>query len=96
MRKRNTETLKDVILQVLKQQKLERPLYEKRLIEAWPVVLGESIANYTTDIKINNKIMFVTLSSSVIRHELFLTRADIIQKLNNQVGAEVIKEIILK
>ncbi len=96
MRKKNTESLKDVILQVLKQQKLEKPLYERRIIRAWPEVLGDSIAKYTTELQIKNKIMFVKMSSSVIRHELFMTRHDIIEKLNKKVGAEVISEIIFK
>ncbi len=96
MRKKNTETLKDVILQVLKEQRLEKPLYERRLINAWPEVLGESIAKYTSEIQIKNKIMFVSMTSSVIRHELFMNRHEIIQKLNQHIGAEIISEIIFK
>lgn len=96
MRKKNTESLKDVLVQVLKQQRLEKPLNEKRLIDAWPLILGDSIAKYTSDIKINNKIMFVTMTSSVIRHELFMSRQDIIKKLNNHIGTEIISEIIFK
>jgi len=34
MRKKNTELLSDVIRQVLKEQHLDKPLYEKRLIDA--------------------------------------------------------------
>ena len=54
MRKKNTELLSDVILQVLKEQHLDKPLYEKRLIDAWQVVLGENIMKYTKDLNIKN------------------------------------------
>lgn len=96
MRRRNTEILKEVILQVLKQNRLDRPLLEKHIVDAWPVVLGQNIMNYTTDLKINNKILFVKLSSSVLRHDLFLNRQQIIKSLNDHVGQEVISEIIFK
>lgn len=96
MRKKNTEMLKDVIRQVLKEQHLDRPLYEKRLIDAWPLVLGKNIMNYTTDLNIKNKVLFVQLSSSVLRHDLFMSREEIKNSLNKQVGAEVIVDIVFR
>jgi len=96
MRKKNTESLSDVILQVLKAQKLDTPLYEKRLIEAWPIVLGKNIVQYTTDLNIKNKVLYVALSSSVLRHDLFMSREQIMNSLNNHVGVDVIREIVFK
>jgi len=96
MRKKNTEMLRDVIRQVLKEQHLDRPLYEKRLIDAWPLVLGKNIMNYTTSLNIKNKVLFVQLSSSVLRHDLFMSREEIKNSLNKQVGVDVITEIIFK
>jgi len=96
MRKKNTELLSDIIKQVLKQQHLEKPLYEKRLIEAWPLVLGDNILKYTSDLKIKNKVLYVSLSSSVLRHDLFLSREQIKNSLNKQVGIEVIVDIVFK
>jgi predicted nucleic acid-binding Zn ribbon protein len=96
MRKNNTELLSDVIRQVLKSQKLDIHLYEKMLIEAWPVVLGENIVKYTTDLVIKKRVLYVSLSSSVLRHDLFLSKEQIMQSLNKQVGTEVVVDIIFK
>jgi hypothetical protein len=96
MRKKNTELLSDIIRQVLKEQNLDKPLYEKRLIDSWPLVLGENIVKYTTDLYIKNKILYVSLSSSVLRHDLFLSREQIKKTLNKQVGVEVIVDIIFR
>jgi len=96
MRKKNTEMLRDVIRQVLKEQHLDKPLYEKRLIEAWPLVLGSNIMQYTSDLSIKRKVLYVSLNSSVLRHDLFLSREEIRNSLNKQVGAEVIVDIIFK
>jgi predicted nucleic acid-binding Zn ribbon protein len=96
MRKKNTELLSDVIRQVLKEQHLDKPLNEKRLIEAWPLVLGNNIMQYTTELSIKNKVLYVNLNSSVLRHDLFLSREEIKNSLNKQVGFDVISEIIFR
>lgn len=96
MRKKNTELLSDVILQVLKNQHLEKPLNEKRLIDAWPVVLGNNILKYTSELSIKNKILYVSLTSSVLRHDLFLSREEIKKSLNKQVGTDVIVDIVFR
>lgn len=96
MRRNNTEKLEDVLGQILKQNHLDEKLYETRVINSWAVVLGENIMRYTTNIYFNNKKLYVTLSSSVLRHELFLTRTEIRNSLNKYVGADVLKEIVFQ
>jgi len=96
MRKQNTELLSDVIHQVLKEQHLDKPLNEKRLIDAWPLVLGTNIVKYTSELSIKNRVLYVKLTSSVLRHDLFLSREEIKKSLNKQVGVEVIVDIIFR
>ncbi|MDD3195669.1 MAG: DUF721 domain-containing protein [Paludibacter sp.] len=96
MRRKNTELLGDVIQQFLKQRKLDKPLYEQRLLSAWPEVLGPNIQAYTSSLSIKNKVLYVSISSSVLRHDLFLSRQQIVESLNKHVGAEVIKEIVFR
>ncbi len=96
MRKKNTELLSDVIRQVLREQHLDQPLNEKRLVDAWPLVLGKNIVQYTSDLSIKNRVLYVSLTSSVLRHDLFLSREEIKKSLNKQVGAEVIVDIIFR
>jgi predicted nucleic acid-binding Zn ribbon protein len=96
MRKKNTELLADVIHQVLKEQHLDRPLNEKRLIEAWPLVLGDNIVQYTSDLSIKKRVLYVSLTSSVLRQDLFISREEIKKSLNKHVGTEVIVDIVFR
>ena len=96
MRKKNTESLRDVIRQVLREQHLDKKLNDKHVIEAWPIVLGKNISKYTTDLNVKNKVLYVSLSSSVLRHDLFLSRQEIKTALNRHVGTEVISDIIFR
>jgi hypothetical protein len=96
MRKKNTESLRDVVRQVLREQHLDGKLNDKHLIEAWPVVLGQNISKYTTELSVKNRTLYVSLSSSVLRHDLFLSRHEIKIALNRHVGKEVIADIIFR
>lgn len=96
MRRKNTEALGDVISRFLKEQHLQEKLDDKHIIEAWPVVLGKNISQYTSDLLIKNRVLYVTLTSAVLRHDLFLSRAEIMKALNKQVGADVITEIVFR
>ncbi len=96
MRKKNTESLKEILRQVLRDQHLVEKLNDKYIIEAWPVVLGKNITKYTTELTIKNRVLYVSLSSSVLRHDLFLSRQEIKNALNKHVGHEVIKDIIFR
>ncbi len=93
MRKQKAEPLGDLVIQLLREEGLETPYNEYRLIEAWPEVMGHGIANHTTDLSIRNRVLYVHLSSSVIRAELSMNRKVLVHRLNEYVGAQVIENI---
>ena len=70
MKRNNTEQVGEVIRRLLRQEGLETPLNEYRLVDAWKDVVGETIARYTTNIYIKSQVLYVHLSSSVLRQEL--------------------------
>ncbi len=94
MRRRNTELLSTVIDQVLRTNKLDRKLAEKHILDAWPKVLGDSVMQYTTKLEIKRGVLYVSLSSAVLRHELFLSGNEIKDSLNKYAGTKVISDII--
>ncbi|MBQ7419874.1 MAG: DUF721 domain-containing protein [Prevotella sp.] len=93
MFKRNTESLKEVLLRNLREQGLETPLYQKRLVEAWPDVVGPVIARYTLNTYIYNQTLYVRLSNPALRSDLSMMRQELVKKLNTAVGEQVITDI---
>ncbi len=47
MFRKEVKSIGELILKNLRAQGLETPLQQKRLVEAWPEVMGEMIAGYT-------------------------------------------------
>lgn len=93
MFKRNVQTVKDLILRSLREQGLETPLLQRRLVESWPLVAGPLVARYTTDAKIVNQTLYVRLSSPALRADLSMRRREYVRLLNERVGAQVIADI---
>ena len=93
MFKRNSVPIKDIILKNLRDQGLETPLLQKRLIDAWPLVMGDAVASYTTDLNIRNQTLFVHLTNPALRMELSMQRQDIVRRLNEHVGNQVIADV---
>ena len=93
MFKRDVKSIKELILKNLRTQGLEMPLQQKRLIDAWPVVMGDMIANYTSNLYIRNQTLWVHLTSTALRADLMMMRQQIVKKLNDAVGSQVIADV---
>ena len=93
MFRRDVQIIKDLILRNLRQQGLETPLLQKRLVEAWPVVAGEAIARYTLDTYIKNQTLYVKLSAPALRADLSMRRSEFVKRLNEHVENQVIADI---
>lgn len=96
MRRKNSENIGDVISQVLRKNNLDKKLHETRVLKSWGEILGANIEKYTENIYFANSKLYVELTSSVLRQELFLSKEKIIASLNKHVGANVVKEIIFR
>ena len=93
MFRRDVKEIKDLVLRNLRQQGLEMPLLQKRLIEAWPVVAGETVSRYTLNAYILNQTLYVRLTSPALRADLTMRRQEFVRLLNEYVGNQVIADV---
>lgn len=91
--KRSVQPIQSIVLRTLREQGIETPLLQKRLVESWPQVAGAAIARYTTGIVIRNQTLFVSLSIPALRADLSMRRQEFVRSLNAAVGAQIIADI---
>jgi len=96
MRKSNTQSIRDVLKSYVQENNLERKLSELDLIKSWESVMGKTVARYTGNLYIQNNTLFVETTSPIVRNELLMMREEIRVRLNEVVGAELIKTIIFR
>ncbi|MCQ2113663.1 MAG: DUF721 domain-containing protein [Bacteroidaceae bacterium] len=93
MFRKREEKIGDILREFIREEGLETPLLQRRLIDSWQTVVGEAIAAYTDNLYIRNQNLFVHVNSSVIRAELSMQRTSLVKKLNETVKSTVITDI---
>jgi len=95
-RKNNVQPIEDILKDIMGNSAMSRGIYPSRVPAAWEAVMGTPVARVTRNVYFRNGVVYVSLYSSVIRNELMMQRDKIIQNLNNHIGAEIVKEIVLR
>lgn len=96
MRRSNTQSLSEVLRDYVKGTSIEKKLKEVDIVQSWEELLGKTIAHYTKNISLKNKILYLEINSSVVKNELFMMREEIRRKLNEKAGEELVDKIIFK
>lgn len=90
------ESIGDLLAVFFRENGMEQRMLGDQLIELWPQVMGPQVARLTGKIEIKNQVLFVQIRSAALRQQLFECRTALIRKLNDSVGAQVIKDIRLR
>ncbi|MCH4148119.1 MAG: DUF721 domain-containing protein [Prevotella sp.] len=93
MFRRKVLTLADVINKLLREEGLETPLKQKRLIDSWEQIMGDMVAKYTTQKFIKNQTLYVKIENPALRQDLSMMRSQLVKKLNDHVGSFVISDV---
>jgi predicted nucleic acid-binding Zn ribbon protein len=97
MKRRNTQSIGEVLKGFFEDNaELYEKMLETRVQRGWGEILGPMILQYTRNVYIKNHVLYVSLTSSVLRNELTLSREKLIKSLNEYAGSDVIHDIIIR
>lgn len=98
MPKRENENLsmKEALSAFIQKNKLEKGMDKVEVREAWVRLMGNGVNNYTTAIELRNDTLFISLSSSVLREELSHGKSKIITMINEEIGKQLVKKLVLR
>ncbi|MEX0290003.1 MAG: DUF721 domain-containing protein [Flavobacteriaceae bacterium] len=95
-RKNNNLSLGEALQEFISENRLQGGIDKVKVVEAWKKLMGNGVDNYTISIELRNDILYVALSSSVLREELSHGRSKIIKMLNEELGKDLIKQLVLR
>ncbi|MCF6294123.1 MAG: DUF721 domain-containing protein [Flavobacteriaceae bacterium] len=98
MSKRHNEhmSLSDALKEFVEINKLQSGLDKIEVHDSWVKLMGNGVNSYTTSVKLQRDTLYVQLSSSALREELSYGKEKIIKMLNEDLGKEVIKKLVLR
>jgi predicted nucleic acid-binding Zn ribbon protein len=91
--KSQPKNLGSAIQELVKHLGLEKNLEDYQVVTSWPDIVGEQIAKVTQAQRMENGILFVSVSTAPWRTELSMKRMEIMRKINSLFGKSVVKEI---
>ena len=89
-------SLQEALQLFISKSKLKYGLQAVQIEDVWEELMGTTIAKYTENIKIIGQTLFVTTHVAPLKNELLYQKETIIQRVNDRLGSNVIKEVVIK
>ncbi len=96
MRRKNIQTISEVMHEYIDAMSMRRKLKESRIEKIWEDLLGKNAASLTRKVYIKNGVLFAQLNSSVLRNEILMMRETLIEKINESAGEAIVTKIVLR
>lgn len=92
----NENTVGEVLKFIIKDNKLQAGMDQISVKEAWKSLMGNGVNSYTKNVVLKGTVLYVELSSAVLREELSFGKDKIVAMLNEELRRDIIKEVVLR
>ncbi len=95
MRHKNNVTLGQALEMMVKELKIKGKLDETRIQDGWERIMGKPIAKYTSSISLKGGKLYIKVENAPLKQELSYGREKIRDLFNQELGSDVIREVII-
>ncbi|OIV43800.1 DUF721 domain-containing protein [Flavobacterium johnsoniae] len=92
----NESTIGAVLQQIIQVNKLQPGMDQIDVKEAWRQLMGNGVNTYTRNVVLKGSTLYVELGSAVLREELSHGKSKIVKMINEELGREVVKDVVLR
>jgi len=93
-RKADTSTVGDAMRELLDAYQLKAKYEQTQLINSWGKLMGAPIARRTDKIFVNDRKLYVKISSASLKQELNLSKSKILSLFMREFGEVVVYDVI--
>ncbi len=96
MKKKNDVSLQEAMQAMIQEYQLAPQLNETRIKMLWNKLMGKTIVTYTSNIAVRKNILYLTIISAPLKQELSYAKDKIRSLLNEEMGEEYIKDVVIR
>ena len=89
-------SLGDALNYFLRNSRLKGYIQALQIEEIWEKLMGKTIARYTEKIQIHGNTLYINTSVAPLKQELLYQKDSIIKRVNEALGENLIKEVVIK
>ena len=91
----NNNEIKNLLDIFLKKNNLEKGLLDLEVKRAWHELMENGVSNYTTDVSLKNKTLYIKLSSPALKEELSYGKEKLMKLINERFKKKIIQKIVI-
>lgn len=88
-------SLGDALKQFLEKSRMKYSIQSLQVEDHWEKIMGKTIAKYTDKIEIRNGTLFIYTQVAPLKNELVFQKELIIERINESMGAQTIREVVI-
>ena len=96
MRRTKTILMGDLLDEFFKRPYVAAKVAEGKLPNTWREIVGDRVADLTTELRLEKRILYVRIQSSVVRSELFYQRDTLKEEINRRSGVQLVNAVIIR
>ena len=86
----------DLLDEFFKRPYVAAKVAEAKLPDTWREIVGDRVAELTTELRLEKHILHVRIQSSVVRSELFYQREALKEEINRRSGVQLVNAVIIR
>ena len=96
MRRTKTMLMGDLLEEFFKRPYVAAKVAEGKLPYTWRDIVGEEAARHTVELRLENRVLYVRLRSSVLRSELLYQREALRAEINRRSGVRLVSSVVVR
>ena len=89
-------SLGDALKHFMNHSRLKGSIQALQIEDVWEKLMGKTIAKYTDKIQIRNKTLYISTNMAPLKQELLYQKDAIVQRVNEALGENVVKEVVIQ
>lgn len=86
----------DLLEEFFKRPYVAAKVAEGKLPDTWRDIVGEEAAHQTVELRLENRVLYVRLRSSVLRSELLYQREALRDEINRRSGVRLVSSVVVR
>lgn len=96
MRNQNESPLGDIVKQFTEEYRLKDRLNQVEVIRIWEICMGPMIQKNTREIKFKDGVLQIKIESAPLKQELEFRKKQILARLNEEIGHELVVDVLIR
>lgn len=88
--------MSDALKHFMKNPRIKGSMQALQIEDVWEKLMGKTIAKYTDKIQIYGTTLYINTTVAPLRQELLFQKEQIIERVNEALGENTVKEVVIK